>query len=73
MPDMISKFRSRVTVSPASPDERIGARVYADATVAKRGRQLAMVEVAISNDAGTLRAKRRVLYAFRVRARRRAD
>ena len=65
---MTSKPRRRVTVSPATPDERIGARVYADATVVKRGRQLAMVEVEIANDAGTLCAKRRVLYAFPARS-----
>ena len=45
-----------------------GERVYADATVVKRGRQLAMVEVEITNDAGTLCAKWRVLYAFRARS-----
>ena len=37
----------------------------AEATVIKRGRQLCMVEVSISNDSGTLCARGRVLYALR--------
>ena len=43
----------------------LGERIYADATVVKRGRQLAMVEVEITNDEGQLCAKGRTLYAFR--------
>jgi acyl-CoA thioesterase len=42
-----------------------GALVYADATVVKSGRQLAMVEVSISDEKGRLCAKGRTLYAFR--------
>jgi acyl-CoA thioesterase len=42
-----------------------GEHVYADATVLKSGRQLAMVEVTITDDDGRLCAKGRTLYAFR--------
>jgi len=42
-----------------------GQRVYADATVVKHGRQLAMVEVSIVDDEDRLCAKGRTLYAFR--------
>jgi len=42
-----------------------GKRIYADASVIKRGRQIAVVEVEISNDEGKLCAKGRTLYAFR--------
>ena len=42
-----------------------GAWLEAEATVIKRGRQLCVVEVSISNDAGDLCARGRVLYAVR--------
>jgi uncharacterized protein (TIGR00369 family) len=42
-----------------------GEHIYADATVIKRGRQLAMVEVSIVDDEGRLCARGRTLYAFR--------
>lgn len=42
-----------------------GKRVFADATVVKRGRQLSMIEVSISDEQGKLCAKGRTLYAFR--------
>ena len=42
-----------------------GREIFADATVIKRGRQMAMVEVSISDDQGRLCAKGRTLYAFR--------
>ena len=42
-----------------------GDHVYADATVIKRGRQLAVVEVSIVDDEDRLCAKGRTLYAFR--------
>jgi len=42
-----------------------GSYVLADATVVKRGRQLAVIDVDLTNDAGTLCAKGRVLYALR--------
>jgi len=42
-----------------------GKQVYADATVVKHGRQLAMIEVVIVDDEGRLCAKGRTLYAFR--------
>jgi uncharacterized protein (TIGR00369 family) len=37
----------------------------AEAVVIKRGRQLAVIEVSITDDQGRLCAKGRVLYAFR--------
>lgn len=43
----------------------LGKRVYADATVVKHGRQLAMIEVSILDDKDRLCAKGRILYAFR--------
>lgn len=43
----------------------LGDRVYAEAEVVKNGRQLAMVEVAITDDQDRLCAKGRTLYAFR--------
>ncbi|MDP6979954.1 MAG: PaaI family thioesterase [Myxococcota bacterium] len=43
-----------------------GDRVFAEARVVKHGRQLANVEVDITDAEGTLCAKGRVLYAFRV-------
>ncbi|MDK1023501.1 MAG: PaaI family thioesterase [Gammaproteobacteria bacterium] len=42
-----------------------GDHIYADATVVKRGRQLAMIEVSIIDDEDRLCAKGRTLYAFR--------
>ena len=44
-----------------------GVHVYADAEVIKRGRSLAMIEVSITDDEGTLCARGRVLYALRSR------
>lgn len=45
-----------------------GKQILADATVIKRGRQLAMIEVEISGEDGRLCAKGRTLYAFRAPA-----
>jgi acyl-CoA thioesterase len=42
-----------------------GRHVFADATVVRSGRQLAMVEVVITDDEGRTCAKGRTLYAFR--------
>jgi len=42
-----------------------GAWIDAEATVIKRGRQLCSVEVSVTNDAGVLCARGRVLYALR--------
>jgi uncharacterized protein (TIGR00369 family) len=42
-----------------------GAEIFAEATVIKRGRQLAMIEVEITDLEGRLCAKGRTLYAFR--------
>jgi len=42
-----------------------GEVIYATATVVKNGRQLASVEVDITDAAGTLCARGRTLYAFR--------
>jgi uncharacterized protein (TIGR00369 family) len=42
-----------------------GAWIDAEATVIKRGRQLCTVEVSVTNDAGQLCARGRVLYALR--------
>jgi uncharacterized protein (TIGR00369 family) len=42
-----------------------GDHIYADATVVKRGRQLAMIEVSIIDDEDRVCAKGRTLYAFR--------
>ena len=42
-----------------------GEHIYAEANVIKRGRQLTMVEVDITDDEGRLCAKGRTLYAFR--------
>ena len=42
-----------------------GRRIFAAATVIKHGRQLAMIEVTIVDDADRLCAKGRTLYAFR--------
>ena len=43
------------------------AKVFADATVLKKGRQQAVVEVSIFDDQGRLCAKGRVIYAIRPR------
>ena len=43
----------------------LGARIYAEGTVVKRGRQLAMIEVSILDEQDRLCAKGRTLYAFR--------
>jgi uncharacterized protein (TIGR00369 family) len=43
----------------------LGKHVYADATVVKHGRQLAMIDVSILDDKDRLCAKGRILYAFR--------
>ena len=42
-----------------------GKRIFADATVMKRGRQLSMVEISIVDEDDRLCAKGRTLYAFR--------
>ncbi|MGE5595366.1 MAG: PaaI family thioesterase [Hyphomicrobiales bacterium] len=42
-----------------------GKRIYAEATVIKKGRSLAMTEVSILDEDGTLCAKGRTLYALR--------
>ncbi len=42
-----------------------GDHVYAEANVIKRGRQLSLVEVDITDDSGKLCARGRTLYAFR--------
>lgn len=43
----------------------LGARIYAEGTVVKRGRQLAMIEVSILDEEDRLCARGRTLYAFR--------
>jgi acyl-CoA thioesterase len=45
-----------------------GAWIEAEAVVIKRGRQLCTVEVSVTNDAGELCARGRVLYALRSQA-----
>lgn len=42
-----------------------GDHIYATATVVKRGRQLSLIEVDITDDNGTLCARGRTLYSFR--------
>ncbi len=42
-----------------------GDNIYAEANVIKRGRQLSLVEVDITDDEGKLCARGRTLYAFR--------
>ena len=42
-----------------------GNHIYAEANVVKRGRQLSLVEVDITDDEGRLCARGRTLYAFR--------
>jgi uncharacterized protein (TIGR00369 family) len=46
----------------------LGKRAIAEARVLRKGRQLAVVEVEISDDQGKLCAKGRTLYALRSRA-----
>jgi uncharacterized protein (TIGR00369 family) len=43
----------------------LGKRIFAEGSVLKKGRQLAVIEVSILDEAGTLCAKGRVLYALR--------
>ena len=43
----------------------LGARIYATATVIKKGRSLAVVEVEITDEQARLCSKGRVLYAIR--------
>lgn len=43
----------------------LGRRIYAEATVIKKGRQLAVTEVEIKDEEGRLCAKGRTLYAIR--------
>jgi acyl-CoA thioesterase len=45
----------------------LGRRIYAEATVVKKGRSLAMTEVSITDEQGRLCAKGRTLYAIRQR------
>jgi len=45
----------------------LGAQVFAEATVLKKGRQQAVVEVSILDDKGRLCAKGRTIYAIRQR------
>jgi 1,4-dihydroxy-2-naphthoyl-CoA hydrolase len=42
-----------------------GEHIYAEANVVKRGRQLSLVEIDITDDDGRLCARGRTLYAFR--------
>lgn len=46
----------------------LGERVYAEATVLKKGRQQAVTEVSIVDEQGRLCAKGRTIYAIRQRA-----
>jgi uncharacterized protein (TIGR00369 family) len=46
----------------------LGSRAIADATVLRKGRQLAVVEVEIKDDTGKLCAKGRTIYAIRPKA-----
>lgn len=43
----------------------LGDRVYAEATVLRRGRTMAVTEVSILDEAGRLCAKGRTIYAMR--------
>jgi acyl-CoA thioesterase len=45
----------------------LGAKIFADATVIKKGRQLVVTEVSIFDEQGRLCAKGRALYAIRQR------
>lgn len=47
----------------------IGARIVAEATVLRKGRQLAVAEVEILSEEGRLCAKGRCIYAIKARAR----
>ncbi len=47
----------------------LGERVYAEATVLRKGRQLAVTEVAIIDGEGRLCAKGRTIYALRAASR----
>ena len=47
----------------------LGKHVVAEARVLRKGRQLAVVEVEITDDAGRLCAKGRTIYALRARGR----
>jgi uncharacterized protein (TIGR00369 family) len=42
-----------------------GERIHAEAVVVRKGRQLALIEVSITDDEGRLCARGKVLYAFR--------
>ncbi|MCE7929148.1 MAG: PaaI family thioesterase [Dehalococcoidia bacterium] len=46
----------------------LGERIYAEATVLKKGRQQAVTEVSIINEQGKLCAKGRTIYAIRQRS-----
>jgi uncharacterized protein (TIGR00369 family) len=46
----------------------LGARIYAEAEVLRKGRSLAVTEVSILDELGTLLAKGRVIYSLRPRA-----
>lgn len=46
----------------------MGPRVYAEATVLRKGRQLAVTEVRILDEAGALLATGRTIYALRAKA-----
>ena len=43
----------------------LGARIYAEATVLRKGRQLAVTEVSITDESGDLCARGRTIYALR--------
>jgi uncharacterized protein (TIGR00369 family) len=43
----------------------LGKQIFADATVVKNGRQLALIEIDITDEKGNLCARGRTLYAFR--------
>ena len=45
-----------------------GERIWADGTVVKRGRQLSLIEVDLTDEEGRLCARGRTLYAFRAGA-----
>ena len=62
-PDQAPAGTADLNISYLRPTH--GTRVYADATVVKHGRQLAMIEVTIVDDEDRLCAKGRTLYAFR--------
>jgi uncharacterized protein (TIGR00369 family) len=62
-PDQVPAGTADLNITYLRPTH--GRRVFADATVVKHGRQLAMVEVSIVDDEDRLCAKGRTLYAFR--------